>query len=786
MTYDRQITISAGSSRNATRWPLQTLYWSELVERLQVPTRGTETLDTYLKLTKAQQDNLKDVGGFVGGIIHNGGRRKAGSIDGRDVLTLDLDHIPAGGTDDVLRRVDSLGCGYCVYSTRKHSPVAPRLRILLPLDRTTTADEYEPITRKAAELIGIDLCDPSTFEASRLMYWPSCCADSQYVYIYGDKPFLSADGMLALYTQTGQDWHDVNVWPQVPGITDSHKRLAAKQGDPTAKPGVVGAFCRTYNVLSAMDKFLPGVYVPVDNVSDRYTYAAGSTTGGAVVYDNGTFLFSHHATDPCGGRLVNAFDLVRLHVFGDKDDAAEPGTPTNRLPSYTEMCKLAVADQDVKKLLDIDRGASVLADFGSLEQQIQGDTDKKAAIGRLEDQPLTTDLIKQVLELLGISTRLNVITNQAEITGAPTSWSRENAVNNLPTFIRDFCRKAGVCGVSKDGIMDSLALLNDQARFNPVLDMLHEEPWDGQNRLPTVYHILGITDPLSQTLVKKWLWQCVAMAHNSSMKPYGADGVLTLTGEQGLGKTSFFRWLAMNSSWFIEGVSLDMKNKDSVLQATRAALAEIGELDGTLRKDLANLKAFLTSPVDSIRPPYARTTVDRPRHTSFCATVNGNEFLKDETGNRRFWTVPVKSIDLDLMRNLDTAWIRQLWAQTLTFFESNPQGFRLTQDERRQLEDVNAEHMQPLPYEEEVLNQLDFALPLEKWTEVSASQIAEQVYPRPDSRHVGRVLSKLIRTDQRVQYRGRIDNKRVYLLPMKIYSEGFRVLDSANKANRCQ
>lgn len=360
---DRQITISAGSSRNAKRWPLQTLFWTELVERLRVPTRSTETLEAYLKLTKAQQDNLKDVGGFVGGVVHNGGRRKAGAIDGRDVLTLDLDHIPAGGTDDVLRRVDGLGCGYCIYSTRKHSPGAPRLRILLPLNRTVTADEYEPAARKAAELIGIEMCDPSTFEASRLMYWPSCCSDSQYVYTYGDRPFLSADGMLALYAQAGQDWHDVNVWPQVPGVTDNHKRLAAKQGDPAQKRGVVGAFCRTYNIYAAMDKFLAGIYVPVDNMDDRYTYAAGSTTGGAVVYDNGTFLYSHHATDPCSGRLVNSFDLVRLHMFGDKDDVAEPGTPTNRLPSYTEMCKLAVADTDVAALINKERYEDATKDF---------------------------------------------------------------------------------------------------------------------------------------------------------------------------------------------------------------------------------------------------------------------------------------------------------------------------------------------------------------------------------------------------------------------------------------
>lgn len=140
------------------------------------------------KLKKAQQDDLKDIGGFVGGTL-NGPRRKANNVAGRDIITLDLDNIPAGHKDNVLRIVEGLGCGYCVYSTRKHQPAAPRLRVLFPLDRTVTADEYEPIARKAAEYIGLEHADPTTFEPSRLMYWPSCCRDSEYVYVVGDKPF---------------------------------------------------------------------------------------------------------------------------------------------------------------------------------------------------------------------------------------------------------------------------------------------------------------------------------------------------------------------------------------------------------------------------------------------------------------------------------------------------------------------------------------------------------------------------------------------------------------------
>ena len=191
MIYDRRITISCGTSRRAVNWAPQTLMISELYAKLAHPQRSTESLAAYMAMPKAQQDDLKDVGGIVGGQLA-GGRRKASAVLGRDLITLDLDHVAPGGAPALLQRIGSLGCNYCVYSTRKHSSAAPRLRVLLPLDRTVAADEYEAIARKVAEMICIDAADPSTFEASRLMYYPRCCADSEYVYTYGDLPLLSA------------------------------------------------------------------------------------------------------------------------------------------------------------------------------------------------------------------------------------------------------------------------------------------------------------------------------------------------------------------------------------------------------------------------------------------------------------------------------------------------------------------------------------------------------------------------------------------------------------------
>lgn len=126
LQYDRQLTISVGNSRKDMNWKPQTLTIGELWERLKVPARGTETISQYLALKKAQQDELKDVGGFMAGTL-SGGRRKASAVTGRDVVTLDFDTIPAYGTEGVLKAADNLGCGYAVYSTRKHIETAPQI-----------------------------------------------------------------------------------------------------------------------------------------------------------------------------------------------------------------------------------------------------------------------------------------------------------------------------------------------------------------------------------------------------------------------------------------------------------------------------------------------------------------------------------------------------------------------------------------------------------------------------------------------------------------------------------
>lgn len=710
---DRQITISVGASRKATRWQPQILLISELYERLRAPSRSTETLAAYLQMSKPQQDDLKDVGGFVAGAL-SGPRRKGSAVAGRDVIALDFDNIPAGGTDAILRALDGLGCGYCVYSTRKHHAAAPRLRVLFPLDRTATADEYEPCARRMATYVGIQYADPTTFEASRLMYWPSCSADSEYIYQYADKPMLSADGLLATYT----DWHNMAEWPQVPGAAVNPARLAAKQGDPTTKTGIVGAFCRTYDIYAAMDKFLPGIYEPVDNAQDRYTFTGGSTTGGAIVYDDGKFLYSHHATDPCGGKLVNAFDLVRLHKFDDLDDtdAVKEGTPVNRLPSYTAMCELAVADPVVSGLLlkerweDATEGFTAESADGEWRSRLKVDSQGKPIKCMVNLQ-----LVLENDPRLKGKLRLNLFSGRIDITG-DMPWKRPGTSK---TFNDDDAAQLRIWlepllgKVTKNDLLDAVSACAGDQAYHPVRDYLSALSWDGVPRLDTLFiDYLGAADsPFTRAVTRKAFTAAVARVMRPGVK---FDTMLVLVGAQGRYKSTILA--KMGGEWFSDSLRT-FGDKDAMETIQGTWLNEVAEMQAMSKADVDAVKAFLTKTNDYYRAAYGRYTADRPRQCVFFGTTNSKECLVDPTGGRRWWPVDIdvinrkKNVFADLDGERD-----QLWAEAVSRWHMG-EALHLPQELEAQAKVIQEDHRQRHPWEGLIADFLAQKIPREwpKW-----------------------------------------------------------------------
>lgn len=314
----------------------------------------------------------------------------------------------------------------------------------------------------------------------------------------------------------------------------------------------------------------------------------------------------------------------------------------------------------------------------------------------------TIEALQNYLDSKGITVRHNVITNSIDISGYDHRESAEHILGNLPVII--YSDLAGVYkGVSVGIITDMLNVIATRDLYNPVLERLSAVVWDGKDHLQTVYDALRLDDgdELSRTLIKKWFWQGHALLRNDPMNPIGADGILTLAGGQGIGKTSFFRKVSICKAFFREGQSINA-DKDSKRRVLTTWIAELGEVDTTLKSDMGMLKAFITNAYDEYRLPYGRVDQINARRTNLGATVNGTKFLVDEE-NRRFWVVQLDNgIDLEKLSAIDA---EQVWAQVWEQYAKNDlEGFRLTKDEQKQLASRNSDHSKELKGESEVMD----------------------------------------------------------------------------------
>lgn len=347
------------------------------------------------------------------------------------------------------------------------------------------------------------------------------------------------------------------------------------------------------------------------------------------------------------------------------------------------------------------------------------------------------DVCRMFLKTFGISIRYNDMSHDYEITAPTTVINGENRFELLATILEDTIIKLAYKRGRKAVIYGILDVIANENRYHPVIDLLKKEPWDNADRLTDLYHIMGISDEFHKVLVRKWLLQTIAILFNSNDKPISSQGILVLQGGQGIGKTEFLCHLAIKNEFFKGGSVLDMKNKDTIISATRVWICELGEIDSTTSKKQSEQKAFITEQYDSYREPYARKEVKRLRKTSFCGTVNPTAYLTDETGNRRFWTIPVQSIDLNKVFSSDSEWYTQLWRQIYSEYKQNPMGYLLTNEEQNTLNRSNEKYETLLQGEDEFMTVFDTSADYSLWTNrLTAAQIADELNSRFKSLHI--------------------------------------------------
>lgn len=701
--------IAEAKNKTSKKWRTHSITWEEFLSRIRDPFRTAETMREYKAMGKAEKDAAKEAkGGFVGGAL-TGGQRKTENVKERWLVTLDADEAVPGMWETAVLLHD-----FCmaVYSTHSHTEEHPRLRWIIPTDRAMTPDEYPAVARKVASWLGIETMDPTTYEVARLMYWPTCSEDADYYFRHQEGPLLCVDEVLEEYGDN-EAWRDTSLWPIAKKESEVRIRALKKAGDPTEKNGIVGLFCRTYDVEDVIAEFLPEVYTEC-NTPGRYTFVGGSTFGGAIVYDEGRFLYSNHATDPCQGMSVNAFDLVRIHKYGAMDADMGYDVPVTKLPSYKATAEWALQLDAVAKAQVAEGIARIEEDFADLTEDEEidpGDPDwekkltrdgKTGAVeetlsnamllvrnlpdfkGKLGYNPMTDSItVKGDLPWRERKRRLNKahrkssnsLENIFSTADTPPDVDADWQARDWPDFYAYMEGWGFMTGKRKENGMleNAVKSVAQEQEYHPIKSYLEGLEWDGQERLDTMFiRWLGAEDDeLNRVITRRWM---IAAVDRIIRPGKQFDQILITCGPQGIGKSKLLRMLA--KGYFTNSISAPNMSKQTAELLQGMWIVELGELDGVRKADQNTLKNFITAVSDRYRSAYAREAKNHPRQCVLAGTSNQGSFLRDDTGERRYWVMPVKGVgDRGELKGFAEE-VDQLWAEAVVRWKERMYEFR--------------------------------------------------------------------------------------------------------------
>lgn len=423
-----------------------------------------------------------------------------------------------------------------------------------------------------------------------------------------------------------------------------------------------------------------------------------SSTGlpGVTLFDDGRACWIHHASDPlCSeetGRPVNAFDLICYY-----DHGGDVSKAIKALAKDYGMERQRVVEHKPAPATVTSEGLTVPMQSGG------GNYNEPLIFANDKGKPKKHIAnLREICRRLGVTIRYNEISKEEEILIPGKGFSRDNEANASLAWLKSEC---SLYDFPAEAVQEYVTVLADENQFNPVRSWVESKPWDGADRLQELFDTVKARmedrNPnvqwLKEQLMKRWMISAIVGAFNPD--GVSAHGILVFQGAQYLGKTKWFKTLVPSELGLIkDGMLLRPDDKDSVKQVTSFWLVELGELDSTFRRsDIAALKAFITNDKDVIRRPYAKRESHYVRRTAFFGSVNPREFLHDNTGNRRYWTIECES--LDHSHNID---MQQCWAQVLELWRGGESHF-LTPGEMDALNEHNEAFTAADPIEERVL-----------------------------------------------------------------------------------
>lgn len=648
----RTLAIAYGSNRHSKIWTNKTTTYASLKERLNVTIRTPESAEEYAKFSKAQKDAAKDHGGFVAGTLR-GGRRKIDTVESRSMVALDGDRI----NEKFLEFFEDQAPYTCLlYSTHSHTKDHPRVRVVFPLTRDITPEEFVAVSRYLAHTLGIDYFDECSYLPNQLMYWPSSSSNGEFIFKEVEKDWLDPDEILKAHPE----WKDPTRLPTSSRESRANTVHMKKVQDPLEKAGVVGLFNRAYSPITlALDEFLSNVYEPTGN-DERYHLIESSSMAGVEIKD-GKFVYSHHAKDPAYLKLCNAFDIVRMHKFPEEDEKK----------SFQKMCEFALGLDKVKLQIADDRQVSAAVDF-------EDTADWRTLLQYMSRSEVLQNSVWNLNLILNNDPdfsgfAFNELANRIQVTSA-LPWDRPEG--NL--FWRDAdtaqlkslidARYLAFTSRNHDVAFTKIA---DDRRFHPIRDYLDALPaWDGIPRVDDLFikYLKADDTDYVRTVTRKTFAAAVARIYQPGVK---FDCVPVLDGEQGIGKSSIIKDL-VTPEYYSESLSLtDMDDKSGAEKLQGFWVVEIGELAGMKKADIEKVKAFLSTADDKYRPSYGKTVESHPRQCIIIATVNGERgYLRDITGNRRFWIIKLHQQKQKQKWRFDQHFRNQFWAEAKAIYES--------------------------------------------------------------------------------------------------------------------
>ena len=701
----RDLAIAYGNSRQAKNWVNKTIRYEDLKERLKVTIRTAESAEEYAKMSKAQRDVAKDHGGFVGGAL-KGGRRKVDAVELRSMIALDGDRIDKAFLDDYETNASYTSC---LYTTHSSTEANPRVRLVFPLLRDVTSEEFVAVSRYLAQMLGIDFFDECSYQPNQLMYWPSSPQNGVFVFKEVEKEWLDPDAILSAHPE----WTDPTRLPTSSRESKANQVTQQKVQDPLEKEGTVGIFNRVFfPVTRALETFLAGVYEPTESES-RWHLIASSSIAGVEIKDE-KFVYSHHAKDPAYLKLCNAFDIVRVHKFGDLDDKA----------SFRAMCDFAMRQDEVKIVAANERLSEAEKDFAE-----SVDDEWKKRLQRNKNGVLENNLHNIRLIMENDPYMKNIVFNQLadgmEIRGAvpwkhPARFWRDADDAQLICYI-----DASYGSFSQRNYDIAVTKAADDRSYHPIKEYFDGLPvWDEMPRVDNVLiDYLGAQDnAYVRAVTRKALCAAYMRIYHPGIK---FDYITVLNGNQGIGKSTLIAKLGME--WFADSLTLsDMNDKTAAEKLQGYWIHEIGEMAGMRKAELEKVKAFVSRQDDKYRASFGRRVTPHPRQCIFFGTTNSeNGYLRDITGNRRFWNVKVTGEGRMKPWDLGQETVDQIWAEVIVLSNAGEELFldHTLEDYARK---EQSEAMEQDDREGLVARYLDMLLP-ETWDTMDVHQRRDYV-----------------------------------------------------------